>query len=117
AVAKTWSSAEPDTELSYARPLANGNILAQVRRAKSQSGAAGADSVVEMKQDDRVVWKYSDRARLLHHDMERTPNGNTLLVCSKDLDAPQISRTLVTDDRLDEVDRPEKFVWQWQTPD
>src|SRR5437016_13849224 len=47
-VARKWSSAEPDTELSYARPLANGNILAQVRLAKSQSGAAGADSVVEM---------------------------------------------------------------------
>src|SRR5438094_932955 len=116
-VAKKWSSAEPDTELSYARPLANGNILAQVRLAKSQSGAAGADSVVEMTQDDRVVWKYSDRARLLHHDMERTPNGNTLLVCSKDVDAPQISRRLVTDDCLLEVDRSGRVAWEWQTAD
>src|SRR5438093_10256150 len=95
-VAKKWSSPEPDTELSYARPLANGNVLAQVRLANSQSGAAGADSVIEIAQDGRVVWKYSDSARLLHHDMERMSHGNTLLVCSKDMDAPQISRKLVT---------------------
>src|SRR5437867_427656 len=43
-VAKKWSSPEPNSELEYARPLANGNLLAQVRLAKSQSGAAGADS-------------------------------------------------------------------------
>src|SRR5215813_7558521 len=36
-VAKKWSSPEPNTELEYARPLANGNILAQVRLANSQS--------------------------------------------------------------------------------
>src|SRR5436309_15521789 len=29
-VAKKWSSPEPNTELEYARPLANGNLLAQV---------------------------------------------------------------------------------------
>ena len=103
-VAKKWSSPEPNSELEYARPLANGNLLAQVRLAKSQSGAAGADSVIEVTQDGHVVWKYSDSARLLHHDMERMSNGNTLLVCSKDMDAPQISRKLVTDDCLIEVD-------------
>lgn len=45
-VAKKWSSPEPNTELEYARPLANGNLLAQVRLANSQSGATGADSVI-----------------------------------------------------------------------
>ncbi len=116
-VAKKWSSPEPNSELEYARPLANGNLLAQVRLAKSQSGAAGADSVIEVTQDGHVVWKYSDSARLLHHDMERMSNGNTLLVCSKDLDAPQISGKLVADDCLIEVDPSGKIVWEWQTAD
>jgi len=116
-VAKKWSSPEPNTELEYARPLDNGNLLAQVRLTNSQSGAAGADSVFEITQDGRVVWKYRDSARLLHHDMERMSNGNTLLVCSKDMDAPQISVKLVTDDCLIEVDPAGKIVWEWQTAD
>jgi hypothetical protein len=116
-VAKKWSPPEPNTELAYTRPLENGNLLAQVRLVKSQSGAAGADSVIEMTQDGRVVWKYTDRVRLLHHDMERKSNGNTLIVCSKDLDVPQISRKLLTDDCLIEVDPSGKVVWEWQTAD
>src|SRR6266705_5756078 len=51
-VAKKWSAPEPGSELQYARPLANGNLLAQVRSAKSV-GAAGADSVIEITQEGR----------------------------------------------------------------
>jgi len=40
-----------------------------------------------------------------------------LLVCSKDLDAPQISRKRITDDCLIEVDSSGKIVWEWQTAD
>jgi hypothetical protein len=116
-VARKWSAPEPGSELQYARPLANGNLLAQVRSAKSVVGAAGADSVIEITQDGRIVWKYSDSTRFLHHDMERMSNGNTLLVCSKDLDAPQISRKRITDDCLIEVDPSGKIVWEWQTAD
>jgi len=79
-VANQWSAPETGSELQYARPLANGNLLAQVRSAKSVAGAAGADSVIEITQDGRIVWKYSDSTRFLHHDMERRSNGNTLLV-------------------------------------
>lgn len=117
-VARKWPSPEPDTKLGYARPLANGNLLAQVQSSKSSSGAAGgAESVIEMTQDGRVVWKYSDPVRSLHHDEERMANGNTLLVCSKDLDIPAISRKLLRDDCLIEVDAHGKIVWEWQTAD
>src|SRR5207249_2571199 len=91
-VAKKWSAPEPGSELQYARPLASGNLLAQVRSAKSVVGAAGADGVIEITQDDRTVWKYTDNTRFRPHEMERRSNGNSLLVCSKDLDVPQISR-------------------------
>jgi hypothetical protein len=123
-VAKRWSSPEPNTELGYTRPLANGNLLARLQPARSLSGdagaraeMAGADSVIEMSQDGRMVWKYTDRVRSLHHDEERMENGNTLLVCSKDLDIPAISKRLLRDDCLIEVDPSGKVVWEWQTAD
>jgi hypothetical protein len=123
-VAKKWPSPEPNTELGYTRPLANGNLLARVQPLKSLSGATGAnaevtsaDSVIEMTQDGRVVWKYADRVRSLHNDEERMSNGNTLFVCSKDLDIPAISRKLLQDDCLIEVDPSGKIVWEWQTAD
>jgi hypothetical protein len=123
-VAKKWPSPEPNTELGYTRPLANGNLLARVQPMRSLSGATGAnaevtgaESVVEMTQDGRVVWKYADRVRSLHHDEERMSNGNTLFVCSKDLDIPAISRKLLQDDCLIEVDPSGKIVWEWQTAD
>jgi arylsulfotransferase ASST len=123
-VAKKWPSPEPNTELGYTRPLANGNLLARVQPARSLSGATGAnaevmdpDSVIEMNQDGRVVWKYTDRVRALHNDEERMSNGNTLFVCSKDLEAPAISRRLLTDDCIIEVDPSGKIVWEWQTAD
>ena len=123
-VARKWPSPEPKTELGYTRPLANGNLLARVQPVTSLSGAAGAnaeitgaDSVIEMTQDGRVVWKYTDRVRTLHNDEERMSNGNTLFVCSKDLEIPAISRRLLTDDCLIEVDSAGKIVWEWQTSD
>src|SRR5258707_13626223 len=101
-IARKWPSPEPNTELGYTRPLANGSLLARSQASKCLSGAAGAgaevtgaDSVIELTQDGRVVWKYTVRVRSLHHDEDRMANGNTLFVCSKALDIPAISRKLL----------------------
>src|SRR5438132_12730460 len=50
-VAEKWSAPEPGSELQYARPLANGDLLAQVLSAKSVERAARADSVMDDTQD------------------------------------------------------------------
>ena len=118
-VARKWPSPLADTKLSYTRPLANGNLLAQVQQQRSGPGAVAgsAESVIEMDQKGRVVWRYSDKDRYLHHDMERMANGDTMLVCSKDLNLPAISKRTLTDDCLIEVDPSGKIVWEWQTAD
>ena len=124
AVARKWASPIPDTELGYTRPLLNGNLLARVQPKRSLSGAeganaevTGAESVVEFDQEGREVWRYADNVRSLHHDEERMENGNTLFVCSKDLNIPAISKHVLKDDCLIEVDRSGKVVWEWQTAD
>ena len=123
-VAKRWPSPAPNTRLGYTRPLANGNLLSRVAPIRPLPGAeaeyaevTGTTSVIEATQDGRIVWQYTDQARSLHHDMERLPNGNTLLVCSKDLNLPQVSRRLLRDDCLIEVDPSGNVVWEWQTAD
>jgi Arylsulfotransferase (ASST) len=121
-VAKKWSSPEPGATLGYTRPLENGNLLARMQPVKGAGGdgyaeAAAADSVTEFTQEGKVVWKYAERERSLHHDHERMENGNTLFVCSKDLNRPDISKKLLRDDCLIEVDKAGKVVWQWQTVD
>ncbi len=123
-VAGKWSSPIPDTEFGYTRPLANGNLLARVQPKRSLSGeqganaeVTGADMVIELDQQGREVWRYVDKERSLHHDEERMENGNTLFVCSKDLNIPSISKHVLKDDCLIEVDKSGKIVWEWQTAD
>jgi hypothetical protein len=123
-VAKKWASPIPNTTLGYTRPLANGHLLARVQPKSAMDGAegqraetTGADSVIEFDQNGRQVWLYTDSERSLHHDEERMENGDTLFVCSKDLNRPAISRRTLKDDCLIEVDASGKIVWEWQTVD
>jgi hypothetical protein len=118
-VVKKWSSPEPSSELGYTRPLPNGNLLGRLQK-RGPNGmlaeTAGAD-IFEMTQAGRVVWKYSDRERMLHHDQERIFNGNTLLACSKEIHVAAISSKSLKDDCVIEVDSSGKVVWEWQTAD
>lgn len=118
-VARKWTSPEPNTELGYTRPLSNGNLLARVQKRRPDGALPDVDdaNIVEMTQSERVVWKYTDPERLLHHDLERKSNGNTLIVCSKELRVTAISRFPLKDDCVIEVDASGNVVWEWQTAD
>lgn len=126
-VAMKWSSPEPGTTLGYGRPLANGNILAGMSGGKGAGGGrAGAEggapkesggTIIEYTQEGKEVWKYVETERSLHHDFERLANGNTLMVCSKNLMVPAVSKKLLKDDCLIEVNPAGKVVWEWQTTD
>jgi hypothetical protein len=112
-----WSSPEANTGTDYTRPLANGNLLARIKTRGKRTAPAVGDAVVEFTQDGREVWRYAPTDRHIHHDQERMENGNTLVVCSRELDRPAISKRLLTDDCLVEVDPSGKVVWDWQTAD
>jgi hypothetical protein len=51
----------------------------------------------------------------LHHDMQRLPNGNTLVICLAIVDEPGISDKTLLDDCLIEVDWAGNVVWEWHT--
>jgi hypothetical protein len=112
-----WSSPEANTGTDYTRPLANGDLLARIKTRGKRTAPAVGDAVVEFTQDGREVWRYAPTDRHIHHDQERMENGNTLVVCSRELDRPAISKRLLTDDCLVEVDPSGKVVWDWQTAD
>jgi len=124
-VASKWPAPEPNSVMGYTRPLANGNLLARTAPTKpaaaAETGGYGeataVPSSVEFSQDGKLVWKYTDNVRGLHHDLERMENGNTLFVCSNDLDRPEISKRKLRDDCLIEVDKSGKVVWEWKTVD
>ncbi len=106
-VAGKWSAPAPFNGMGYTRPLENGNLLAK-----------SGKSVFELDQAGKVVWQYTEKeGRTLHHDQDRMANGNTLIVCYKEFMKPAISKLLLKDDCLIEVDKTGKVVWEWQTTD
>ena len=118
-VARKWTSPEPGTDLGYTRPLPDGNLLGRLQKRAADGSLAetGGADIFEMTQAGRVVWKYSDNVRMLHHDQERVFDGTTLIACSKEIRVPMISKSSLKDDCAIVVDRAGKVVWEWQTAD
>ena len=68
--------------IPYAYLLDNGNLLCRIERPRDAGGAetlgASSGGVLELDWDGNIVWEY--RNPMLHHDFQRLPNGNTLLL-------------------------------------
>jgi Arylsulfotransferase (ASST) len=118
-VVRKWTSPEPGAELGYTRPLPSGNLLGRLQKREADGTLAetGGADIFEMTQAGRVVWKYSDPARMLHHDQERAADGTTVIACSKEIRVPGISKSSLKDDCVIVVDGSGKVVWEWQTAD
>lgn len=73
---------ENERGIRYAVLLPNGNILcraAPVEGLEGQRGLNGLGSAVfELDWDGNLVWEYKNS--WVHHDSERMPNGNTLII-------------------------------------
>ena len=88
-VCHTWSC---NRGISYAYLLPNGNLLLRTGPAGQEvsfqehpalellprGGRTASGAILELDWDSNVVWEY--RYPLLHHDFERLPNGNTLVL-------------------------------------
>ena len=88
-VCHAWHS---DEGIGYAYLLRNGNLLLRTGPAAEEvsfqsrpesallpiGGRTVAGAILKLDWDSNVVWDY--RYPLLHHDFERLPNGNTLVL-------------------------------------
>ena len=78
-VVHRWHS---DEGIHYAYLLDNGNLLCRTAPPKDAGGietiGGSSAGVLELDWDGNLVWAYRDD--MLHHDYERLPNGNTLLL-------------------------------------
>ena len=86
-----WHSAEG---INYAYLLPNGNLLARTGPPKDAGGAetigGSSGAILELDWDGNVVWEY--RNDMLHHDFERLPNGNTLVLLWETIPSELASR-------------------------
>jgi uncharacterized repeat protein (TIGR01451 family) len=71
-----------------------------------------------MDWDGTVVWQFANPAgTVFHHDWERLPNGNTLILCYQDILVPAISPVNVQEDFILEVNPAGDIVWEWHISD
>ncbi len=125
----TWESDHNPGLSAYL--LENGNLLrtASVRNTVFDAGGSGG-KVQEIDPDGNVVWEFehSGDQYLLHHDMERLPDGNILMIAweyKSEADATAAGRdpSLLADgelwpDKIIEVDPDSgNIVWEWHAWD
>lgn len=68
--------------IQHARLIGNGNLLIQTLPPEDAGGAeqigGSSEALVELDWDSKTVWEY--RNLLMHHDYQRLPNGNHLVL-------------------------------------
>lgn len=132
-VAHQWKSQEPPGQSVYL--LENGNLLRTATVGDNQVFRGGGEGgrVQEIAWDGSVVWDYvySSEEHLQHHDVERLPNGNVLLIAwerktaaeaiAAGRDPQLLDSGEFWPDHLIEVEpiRPSggKIVWEWHVWD
>ncbi len=120
-----WHSEEG---IDYAYLLPNGNLLLRTH-APQDPGIVGrlggsSEALLELDWEGRVVWEY--RNPRLHHDFERLPNGNTLVLLWEPIPAEltaQVRGGYRSDDNpaqmlgdlVQEITQGGHVAWQWRS--
>lgn len=85
---------EDSRGITNAELLPNGNLIAMMMPSESAEGQRGlngqAAGCFELDWAGNVVWEYNDP--WIHHDYQRLPNGNTLLVKWQELPKSLVRR-------------------------
>jgi len=75
---------------------------------------ATLDEVVELNWEGNILWKYaSPEGWLLHHDMARLRNGNTLMLLETPKGAGTVSAREIGENFFIEVTPAGEVVWEW----
>jgi hypothetical protein len=114
----TWVSPDPGEVFNSIEALPNGHIM-----GFSNAGGFGSlkTKIIEVDFFGNEVWRYELPPGFpavdfdFHHDNERLPNGNTLILASQTVTIPTISPFPLMDDVIIEVDPDGNIVWSWQT--
>jgi hypothetical protein len=109
-VVTRWSSPVPGERVTHLSPLDDGHIL-----FLSHDGSNPHQTAYELDASGNVVWSFTLNPSQghLHHDLQRLPNGHTLLLGAQTITVPAISPLPIEDDFLVEVDRSGTVVWSW----
>jgi len=87
-----WHS---DEGIGYAHLLPYGNLLIRTAPPADAGGAekigGSSTAILELDWDGNVVWEY--RNPMVHHDYERLPNGNTLVLLFENL-SPEMTASI-----------------------
>ena len=122
-VVHSWHS---DEGIHYAYLLDNGNLLCRTMPPEDAGGVetlgGSSASILELDWDGNIVWAYRDET--LHHDFERLPNGNTLLLLWEPLPDELAARVQggfdvdfapgMLGDLVREVTPDNETVWEWR---
>ncbi len=113
-VVNTWNPPLPGWFFGLVKPLPGGSILAILNEYGS-----GRRVMIEMDWDGAVKWVFDPGAFgvRVHHDFQRLPNGNTLLLTQVGRNVPWLRPGTTVDDILVEIDRNGTIVWAWSTLD
>jgi len=131
-VVNVWQAhPEKIVESWFMKHLSNGNWMNMVFRTPYFSDASSPDrapdsfsyvdfekAVLELDWDGNLVWDYtSPEDWVIHHDMARLQNGNTLILVEKTVSVPGISDKPVAENFFIEVTPEKEIVWEWYTTD
>ena len=110
-----WAPPTRDEAISHARALDNGHLLTNLQNTRYPTYRR----LAELDARGDVVWEYRppEEEMRLHHDHRRLPGGNTLLLCRRPLDVPEISPVTLQDECILEVGVDGTILWDWQLAD
>lgn len=131
-VVHSWASAFFPGQSSYLLP--NGNLLRTAALGNVIAPGGGAGGLVEeFDWNGNLVWRFalSTPTAMLHHDIERLPNGNTLMIVwemktgaeatAAGRDPAKMSQGVVWLDKIIEVQptgpNSGTVVWEWSVWD
>jgi hypothetical protein len=90
----------------YAEMLTNGNLLAIIKEVEDEVPGM----VIELNWESSLVWQADVPA---HHDLQRLPNGNTLVVCREYVENEDIREGIIKSDYIVELSPEGDVEWEW----